>query len=234
LLRIARSTAWRVRQSLGETFGFRASVHSGVDGAEGHWFVRNDPARDYSMEAFLVSTGLVAIAEIGDKTQLLALLLASRFRKPMPIILGILAATIANHLLAATLGAVAGAFLQGPWMKWVLGLAFIAFAAWALIPDKLEEKDDRASATAQSVFWATAVAFFFVEMGDKTQVATVALAARFQNVLLVAAGTTMGMMLANVPVVFLGEAAATRLPLKWIRWAAAASFAAIGVWILLG
>jgi putative Ca2+/H+ antiporter (TMEM165/GDT1 family) len=185
------------------------------------------------MEAFFVSTGLVAIAEIGDKTQLLALLLATRFRRPTPILFGILVATIANHLLAATLGAVAGAFLEGPWMKWVLGLAFIAFAAWALIPDTLEEKDDRPARTGASVFWATAVAFFFVEMGDKTQVATVALAARFQDVFLVAAGTTAGMMLANGPVVFLGEAAATKLPLKAIRWAAAASFAAIGVWILL-
>lgn len=186
------------------------------------------------MEALLVSTGLVAIAEIGDKTQLLALLLATRFRKPAPIILGILAATIANHALAASVGAVAGAFLEGPWMKWVLGVAFIAFAGWALIPDKLD--DDEAAASPRSsgsVFWATAVAFFLVEMGDKTQVATVALAARFQDVFLVACGTTAGMMLANVPVVFLGEAASTRLPLKWIRWAAAASFAAIGVWILL-
>jgi len=185
------------------------------------------------MNAFFVSAGLVAIAEIGDKTQLLALLLATRFRKPAPILFGILAATIANHLLAATVGAVAGAFLQGPWMKWVLGVAFLGFAAWALIPDKLEEKDDRASRTAHSVFWATTVAFFFVEMGDKTQVATVALAARFQDIFLVAAGTTVGMMIANGPVVFIGEAAAAKLPLKWIRWAAAACFAAIGIWILL-
>lgn len=183
------------------------------------------------MEAFLVSTGLVAIAEIGDKTQLLALLLAARFRKPVPIIAGILVATIANHALAAWIGMVAGAFLSGPWMKWVLGLAFIGFGAWALIPDKFEDGDrpkDRAG-----VFLTTLVAFFFVEMGDKTQVATVALAAKFQQVLLVAAGTTLGMMIANVPAVLIGEAAATRLPLKYIRWAAAASFAAIGVWILV-
>jgi len=193
-----------------------------------------DPALDDSiMEAFLVSTGLVAIAEIGDKTQLLALLLATRFRRPAPILLGILSATVANHLLAATVGAVAGAVLQGPWMKWTLGLAFIAFAVWALIPDKLEDDKADARLSSGSVLWATAVAFFFVEMGDKTQVATVALAARFHEVFLVAAGTTVGMMLANGPVVFIGEAASTRLPLKWIRWAAAASFAAIGVWILL-
>ena len=183
------------------------------------------------MEAFLVSTGLVAVAEIGDKTQLLALLLAARFRKPAPIILGILVATIANHALAAWVGVAAASLLNGPWMKWVLGLAFIGFGVWALIPDKFEGSDkpkDRAG-----VFLTTLVAFFFVEMGDKTQVATVALAAKFHQVLLVAAGTTLGMMIANVPAVLIGEAAATRLPLKYIRWAAAASFAAIGVWILI-
>lgn len=183
------------------------------------------------MEAFLVSTGLVAIAEIGDKTQLLAMLLAARFRKPLPIILGILAATLANHALASLVGVAAGEILQGPWMRWVLGLAFIAFAAWALIPDKFDEGDrpkDRAG-----VFLTTLVAFFLVEMGDKTQVATVALAAKFQQVLWVTAGTTLGMMIANVPAVLIGEAAATRLPLKYIRWAAAASFAVIGLWILI-
>ena len=185
------------------------------------------------MEALLVSTGLVAIAEIGDKTQLLAILLAARFRKPWPILAGILAATILNHGLAATVGVVAGQLLQGPWVKWGLGLAFIAFAGWALIPDKFEDGDAPTARTGQSVFWTTAIAFFFVEMGDKTQVATVALAARFHDVLTVATGTTIGMMLANAPAVFLGEAAATKLPLKLIRWAAAASFAAIGVWILV-
>lgn len=185
------------------------------------------------MNAFLVSTGLVAIAEIGDKTQLLALLLAARFRKPVPIIAGILAATIANHGLAAGVGAAAGAYLDGPWMKWVLGVAFLAFAAWALIPDKFEDDEHPKEQPGASIFWATAVAFFFVEMGDKTQVATVALAARFQQVLMVAAGTTVGMLLANAPVVMLGDAAAGRIPLKLIRWTAAACFAAIGVWILI-
>jgi Ca2+/H+ antiporter, TMEM165/GDT1 family len=183
------------------------------------------------MEALLVSAGLVAIAEIGDKTQLLAILLAARFRKPVPIILGILVATIANHALAAFVGVAAGGFLQGPWMRWVLGVAFIAFAAWALIPDKFEE--DETPKDRAGVFLTTLVAFFFVEMGDKTQVATVALGAQFQNVLLVATGTTLGMMLANVPAVILGEAAATRIPLKYVRWAAAACFAAIGAWILI-
>jgi putative Ca2+/H+ antiporter (TMEM165/GDT1 family) len=187
------------------------------------------------MEAFLVSTGLVAIAEIGDKTQLLALCLAATWRRPVPIILGILAATVLNHLGAGALGAVAGHFLQGPWMKWILGIGFLGFAGWALIPDKFDDcpPEAKSAKTAFSVFWQTAVAFFLVEMGDKTQVATAALAARFEHVLPVVAGSTLGMMIANVPAVLVGEAAATKLPLKWIRRAAAASFAAIGVWVLL-
>lgn len=185
------------------------------------------------MEAFLVSTGLVAIAEIGDKTMLLAILLAARFRRPVPIILGILVATLLNHALAALVGQLAAGLLDGPWMKWVLGLAFLAFAAWALIPDKLEEDETQPALRAGSIFLTTAVAFFLVEMGDKTQVATVALGARFHDVLLVASGTTLGMMIANVPAVLLGEAAATKLPLKVIRWVAAAGFAAVGVWVLV-
>lgn len=186
-----------------------------------------------TLEPFLISTGLVAIAEIGDKTQLLALVLAARFRAPWPILAGILVATIANHALAAGLGAVAGAWLEGPWMRWILGGLFLAFAAWALIPDKFEDDDEPPKRDGASVFWTTTVAFFFVEMGDKTQVATAALGARFQDVALVAAGTTLGMMLANAPAVLIGEAAATKLPLKLIRLVAAASFAAIGLWILV-
>jgi Ca2+/H+ antiporter, TMEM165/GDT1 family len=131
------------------------------------------------------------------------------------------------------LGALAGAFFEGPWMKWVLGLAFLAFAVWALVPDKFEDDDCPPERTGRSVFIATAIAFFLVEMGDKTQVATVALAARFQAVALVAAGTTVGMMIANAPAVLIGEAASTRLPLKTIRLVAAAAFAAIGLWILI-
>ena len=184
------------------------------------------------MEALFVSTGLVAIAEIGDKTMLLAILLAARFRRPVPIILGILVATLLNHALAALVGQLAAGLLDGPWMKWVLGLAFLGFAAWALVPDKLEEEAPPAL-KAGSIFLTTAVAFFLVEMGDKTQVATIALGARFHDVLLVASGTTLGMMIANVPAVLLGEAAATTLPLKVIRWVAAAGFAAVGVWVLL-
>jgi putative Ca2+/H+ antiporter (TMEM165/GDT1 family) len=187
------------------------------------------------MEALLISAGLVAVAEIGDKTQLLAILLAARFRRPWPIIAGILVATLANHGLAATAGALAGQFLQGPWMRWVLGAAFLAFAAWALIPDKLDDAPDAKAAPkgSMAIFWTTTISFFFVEMGDKTQVATAALAARFHEIAIVAAGTTLGMMLANVPAVLIGEAAANKLPLKYIRWAAAASFAAIGLWILI-
>ena len=184
------------------------------------------------MESLLVSTLVVAIAEIGDKTQLLALCLAATWRKPVPIILGILIATVANHLLAGAVGAVAGHFLQGWWMKWVLGLGFLAFAAWALIPDKFDDCPPDSRKTDWQVLVATTIAFFLVEMGDKTQVATAALAARFQDLVPVVMGTTLGMLIANVPAVLIGEAAATKLPLKHIRWAAAACFAAVGVWIL--
>jgi Ca2+/H+ antiporter, TMEM165/GDT1 family len=183
------------------------------------------------MEAFLVSTGLVAIAEIGDKTQLLALMLAARYRRPVPILLGILVATVANHLGAAALGALASGLLTAGWARWLLGGLFLAFAVWALIPDKLEE--DSSPRSLGSVFLTTTLAFFLVEMGDKTQVATAALAARFHDVLLVAAGTTLGMLAANAPVVLMGGAAADRLPLKLIRYLAAGAFAAMGAWILL-
>jgi putative Ca2+/H+ antiporter (TMEM165/GDT1 family) len=185
------------------------------------------------LEALLVSTGLVAIAEIGDKTQLLAMLLAARFRKPLPIIFGILVATLANHALAATLGHLAGGFFEGPWMRWVLGVAFIGFAAWALIPDKFEDDEAPPNLKAGSVFLTTTIAFFLVEMGDKTQVATIALGARFDSILMVTAGTTLGMMIANVPAVLLGEVAGKKLPLNWIRIAAAIGFASVGLWILL-
>lgn len=185
------------------------------------------------MQAFLVSTGLVAVAEIGDKTMLLAIVLAARFRRPGPILAGILAATLANHALAATVGAVAGHSFGGDWLKWVLGLLFLGFGVWALIPDRFEASEAPEAVRAGSVFLTTAIAFFLVEMGDKTQIATLALAARFGDIALVAAGTTLGMMIANAPAVLIGEAAAERLPLRYIRWAAAASFAAIGVWILI-
>lgn len=182
------------------------------------------------LEAFFISTGLVAVAEIGDKTQLLAIMLAARFRRPVPIILGILVATLANHGLAATLGFVVAEYLTGPAFQILVGVGFVAMAAWALIPDKDDE--DAGSRTAGGVFLTTLVAFFLVEIGDKTQIATTLLAARFHDILIVAAGTTLGMMLANVPAVFLGEAATKVVPLKYVRIAAAVVFAIIGVSVL--
>jgi putative Ca2+/H+ antiporter (TMEM165/GDT1 family) len=185
------------------------------------------------MEALLVSTGLVALAEIGDKTMLLAIVLAARWRKPWPIIAGILVATLLNHALASSVGVLAARYLDGPWMRYVIGVAFLAFAAWALIPDRFEDDEAPKDITGGSVLLATAIAFFLVEMGDKTQVATVALAAQFQSIALVATGTTLGMMIANVPAVFLGEAMARRVPLRYVRWAAAGLFAGTGVWVLV-
>lgn len=184
------------------------------------------------MEAFLISTGLVAVAEIGDKTQLLAIVLAARFRRPMPIILGILVATVLNHTLAAALGVVVAHWLSGPQFQILVGAGFVAMALWALIPDKPD--DGAADRTAGGVFLTTLVAFFLVEIGDKTQIATTLLAARFQTIALVAAGTTLGMMIANVPAVWFGEAAARMVPMRYVRIAAAVIFAAIGVAILVG
>lgn len=183
------------------------------------------------MEALWVSAGLVAVAEIGDKTQLLAVVLAAKYRRPWPIILGILAATLANHAAAAWIGILLGDFLTGPWFQIAVGVAFIAMAGWALIPDKAD--DDAAQRKAGGVFLTTLVAFFLVEIGDKTQLATTLLAARFQDIVLVTAGTTLGMMLANVPAVFLGERITRIVPLNIVRMIAAAIFAAIGVWILV-
>ena len=183
------------------------------------------------MEAFLISAGLVAIAEIGDKTQLLAVVLAARFRRPVPIILGIFFATIANHTLAAGLGVILAGWLKGPLFQGLVGAGFIAMALWALVPDK----DDEAagSRTAGGVFLTTLVAFFLVEIGDKTQIATTLLAARFQDVALVAAGTTVGMMVANIPAVLLGEAATRVVPLNTVRIVAAVIFGLIGAWVLV-
>ncbi len=184
------------------------------------------------MDAFLISTGLVSIAEIGDKTMLLAIMLAAAWRRPLPILLGILVATLANHAVAALAGSMLARFMDGDWVRWVVGLAFLGFAVWALIPDRFHEAPDRTAKTPARIFWAAVVAFFLIEMGDKTQVATAMLAAQFQNLPLVVAGSTLGMMLVNGPAVLLGEAAAKRLPLGWIRLAAAAGFAATGVWVL--
>jgi putative Ca2+/H+ antiporter (TMEM165/GDT1 family) len=179
------------------------------------------------LSSFLLSAGVVALAEIGDKTQLLSMMLAARFRKPLPIALGILAATLANHAAAALAGALFAGLLEGPWMTGLVGLSFLAIALWALVPDKAGE-DCPAAARAFGPFLATTLCFFFAEMGDKTQVATVALAAKEQAVLAVTGGTTLGMMAANVPAVLAGSALAARLPFRAIRLGAAALFAALG------
>ena len=182
------------------------------------------------METILVSTGLVAIAEIGDKTQLLAIILATRFRRPVPIILGILVATLANHALAATAGFFLAKYLSGPWFAYAIAAGFIAMAIWALVPDKMDDEKERPAVSG--VFVTTLVAFFLVEMGDKTQIATAALAARFHSIWLVATGTTIGMMIANVPAVYLGEAATKVVPLHIIRVVAALIFLGLGLWAL--
>jgi putative Ca2+/H+ antiporter (TMEM165/GDT1 family) len=183
------------------------------------------------MEAFFVSTAIVAIAEIGDKTQLLALMLAARYRKPVPIILGIFFATLANHALAAWIGAEVAAWVGAETMRWILGATFIVMACWCLIPDKADEGPQ--AARRAGAFLATLVAFFIVEIGDKTQIATVALAARFQSLFAVTAGTTVGMLLANAPVVLFGDAIARRLPLRIVRIVAALLFVALGLAALL-
>lgn len=182
------------------------------------------------MEALLTSTAVVALAEIGDKTQLLAIVLATRFKRPVPIIFGILFATLANHALAALVGEQAANFLDGVWFRYVVAVSFIVMAAWTLIPDKFDESE--AKPARYGAFLTTLVAFFLVEMGDKTQIATVALGARFHSVLWVTAGTTIGMMLANVPAVFLGNELIKRVPLKTVRIVAALLFLAIGLWLL--
>jgi len=185
------------------------------------------------LHALLISAGLVALAEIGDRTQILAILLAARYRRSVPILAGILAATIAIHVASVALGVLIGGFLQGPWMKWILGGSFLVFAAWTLVPEKLSDEDEPKAIGHGSVFLTTFVAFFLAEIGDKTQIVAVALGARFHDVFWVASGTTIGMMLANVPAVFVGEMAATRLPVKPMRYIAAAALAAQGVWTLL-
>ena len=184
------------------------------------------------MEAFLISTGVVALAEIGDKTQLLAFILAAKFRKPMPIIVGIFVATIANHALAGALGSWITAMVAPETMRWVLGLSFIAMAIWTLIPDRFDEDD--AKLARYGVFGTTLIAFFLAEMGDKTQVATVALAAQYQSLISVVTGTTFGMMIANVPAVLMGDRIANRMPVRLVHAVAAGVFAVLGVMTLVG
>jgi putative Ca2+/H+ antiporter (TMEM165/GDT1 family) len=183
------------------------------------------------MEALLTSTAVVALAEIGDKTQLLAIVLATRFKRPLPIIGGIFAATVANHFLAALVGSEVASILDGQWFRYAIAASFIAMAAWTLIPDKLDDEEDKPARFG--AFITTLIAFFLVEMGDKTQVATVALGARFHDVVSVTMGTTLGMMLANVPAVFLGHEVLKYVPLNIVRMIAAGLFLLIGVWVLV-
>ena len=182
------------------------------------------------LNAFLVSTGTVALAEIGDKTQLLALLLAARFRKPWPIIAGIFIATLLNHALAAWVGQLVAEWLTPNALRWIVATSFIAIALWTLKPDTLDDEH----LPAHGAFIATVIAFFIAEIGDKTQVATVLLAARFDALMMVVAGTTLGMLLANVPVVLLGSRFAQRLPLRAARTVAACLFLLLGAWVALG
>lgn len=184
------------------------------------------------MEAFLLSTGIVALAEIGDKTQLLAFVLAAKFRKPLPIILGILVATLANHAFAGAVGAWITTLVDPAILCWILGISFLAMAVWILIPDKLEEDDTHLARFG--VFGTTVLAFFLAEMGDKTQVATVALAAQYAAFFTVVAGTTLGMMIANVPAVLLGDRIANRLSIRLVHGIVAVVFVILGIAVLAG
>ncbi len=185
------------------------------------------------MDAFLVATGIVGLAEIGDKTQLLAFILAARFKKPLPIILGILCATVVNHGLAGLVGAWITTHVTPEVLRWVLGASFIGMAIWTLIPDKIEEEETQV-ARRLGVFGATLITFFLAEMGDKTQIATVALAAHYSAPILVVIGTTLGMLVADVPAVFIGDKLAARIPMKLVHSIAAGIFALLGLATLLG
>jgi Ca2+/H+ antiporter, TMEM165/GDT1 family len=185
------------------------------------------------MNSLLTSTGVVALAEMGDKTQLLAFLLAARFRKPVPIIAGILFATLLNHGLAGAVGAWITQLLTPMALRWSVGLLFLGMAVWTLIPDRIEDEESRAAGRL-GVFGATFVTFFLAEMGDKTQIATVAMAAQFDSALLVVAGTTLGMLIADVPAVFLGERFSKRIPMRLVHGVAALLFAVLGVATLAG
>jgi putative Ca2+/H+ antiporter (TMEM165/GDT1 family) len=185
------------------------------------------------MEALFVSTGVVALAEVGDKTQLLAFLLAARFKKPLPIIAGILVATLINHGLAGALGAWITQSVSPQVLRWVLGASFIGMAIWTLIPDEIEEEETQI-AQRFGVFGATLITFFLAEMGDKTQVATVAMAAHYANPLWVVMGTTLGMLIADVPAVFVGDKLANKIPMRLVHMVAAAMFAVLGVATLMG
>ena len=185
------------------------------------------------MEAFLVSTGVVALAEIGDKTQLLAFILAARFKKPIPIVLGILCATIVNHGLAGAVGAWIMTTINPAALRWMLGLSFIGMAIWTMIPDKIEDEETQV-AHKFGVFGATLITFFLAEMGDKTQIATIAMAAHYGTPLIVVIGTTLGMLIADVPAVFIGGKLSAKIPMKLVHSIAAAVFGVLGVATLLG
>ena len=189
--------------------------------------------QSHSVEAFLVSTALVGLAEIGDKTQILSLMLAARFSRPLPIIFGILFATLANHAAAGLAGIYFGKLLNGLWMRWVLGFSFLSVAVWALFPDKYESNAE-VTISRTGAFTATLVAFFLAEIGDKTQIATISLATRFERFYPVVLGTTLGMMLANIPAVIIGDKIAAKLPVRIIRVVAAIVFAALGALTLAG
>jgi Ca2+/H+ antiporter, TMEM165/GDT1 family len=208
---------------IGETNGVTLSRRRSVNAVE-HL---DRPWRVF-VQAFLISALLVALAEMGDRTQLLAIMLSSRYRRPVPILLGIFAATIANHVLAALAGFYLSSLLAANWFKYAVAISFIAMAFWALVPDSPSE--DKEGHDRFGVFLTTAVAFFVVEIGDKTQIATMALAARFHDVFIVAAGTTTGMMLANIPAVYLGQAVTKVLPINALRIGAALVYLGLGLW----
>lgn len=185
------------------------------------------------MDSLLVSTGVVTLAEMGDKTQLLAFILAARFKKPIPIILGILAATVINHGLAGALGAWITSMVQPEVLRWILGASFLGMAIWTLIPDKIEEEETQV-AKHFGVFGATFITFFLAEMGDKTQLATIALAAHYSEAIFVVVGTTLGMLIADVPAVFVGNKFAEKIPMKLVHSIAAGIFAVMGILTLVG
>jgi len=192
----------------------------------------SDPGATLTMDAFLISSASIAVGELGDKTQLLCLILATRLRKPVPIIAGIFVATLLNHLIACWVGEWAGKLISPQLLRWVLGISFLAVAAWALIPEKME--DDVKIRDAYGVFALTAMTFFIAEMGDKTQIVALALAAKYNDLIAVVAGTTFGMMLVNIPTVLLADRATQWIPVKLVRMIAAGVYAVLGILTLLG
>ena len=224
MLGYGRGADWRTDQSpFGETNGVGAC---GWRGPAPLLAIQPGPS---AMETYLVSALLVALAEMGDRTQLLSIMLASRYRRPLPILAGVLVATLANHSLAALAGYYLASLLAAPWFRYAVALSFIAMALWALVPDK-EDEEGKPARSHWGVFLTTTVSFFLVEIGDKTQIATIALAARYHDVGVVAAGTTTGMMLANIPAVFLGHGVTRVLPIQGLRVAAALVYLGLGVW----